>query len=79
MTPLLPLPAVAAHLGVSLRLVQKLTRAAEMQAEVQAGTRKPDDIPPDLGRYLSANFPRPVRIGRSVRRIRQEELEQWLK
>jgi len=79
MTPLLPLPAVAAHLGVSLRMVQKLVRAAEMQAEVQAGKRRIDDVPPDLVGYLSANFPRPVRIGKSIRRIRQEELEQWLK
>jgi hypothetical protein len=79
MTPLLPLPAVAAHLGVSLRLVQKLTRAAEMQAEVQAGQRRPDDVPPDLTGYLDSGFPAPVRIGKSIRRIRAEELEQWLK
>jgi len=79
MTPLLPLPAVAAHLGVSLRLIQKLARAAEMQAEVRAGTRRHDDIPPDLVGYLASNFPRPVRIGKSIRRIRAEELEQWLK
>jgi hypothetical protein len=78
MTPLLPLPAVAAHLGVSLRMVQKLVRAAEMQAEVQAGTRRLDDVPPDLGRYLASGFPLPKRIGK-IRRIRAEELEQWLK
>jgi predicted DNA-binding transcriptional regulator AlpA len=79
MTPLLPLSAVAAHLGVSLRLVQKMTRAAEMQAEVQAGKRRIDDVPPDLVGYINSGFPAPVRIGKSIRRIRQEELEQWLK
>jgi hypothetical protein len=56
-----------------------MTRAAEMQAEVRAGTRRHDDIPPDLVGYLASNFPRPVRIGKSIRRIRAEELEQWLK
>jgi len=79
MPPLLPLPAVAAHLGVSLRLVQKMVKASEYADEVRAGKRQHDDIPPDLIGYLASNFPRPVRIGRSVRRIRQEDLEQWLK
>jgi hypothetical protein len=79
MTPLLPLPAVAAHLGVSLRMVQKLAKSAEYAAEVQAGKRRADDVPPDLVGYIDSGFPAPVRIGRSVRRIKAEDLEQWLK
>jgi predicted DNA-binding transcriptional regulator AlpA len=75
---LLSLPAVAERLGVSLSLVQRLARAAEVRAEIQAGHRARDDVPEGLRRYLDCQFPRPIRIGRSVRRIRTSDLEAWL-
>jgi len=75
---LLSLPAVAERLGVSLSLVQRLARAAEVRAEIQAGRRAKDDVPESLRRYLDCQFPRPIRIGRSVRRIRSGDLELWL-
>jgi predicted DNA-binding transcriptional regulator AlpA len=31
-----------------------------------------------LRRYLDCRFPRPVRIGRAVRRVRTRDLEAWL-
>ena len=76
---LLSLPAIAARLGVSLSLVRKLARAAELAAEVRAGKRRLEDVPPALARYLDIGFPVPKRIGRTVRRVREEELERWLK
>lgn len=75
---LLPLPAVAERLSVSLSLVQKLARAAEYAAEVRAGRRRLEEVPPSLVRYLDSGFPMPRRIGKSIRRIRQEDLEAWL-
>jgi predicted DNA-binding transcriptional regulator AlpA len=75
---LLSLAAVAERLGVSLSLVQRLARAAEVRAEIQAGRRAQDDVPEGLRRYLDSQFPRPVRIGRAVRRIRTRDLEAWL-
>jgi predicted DNA-binding transcriptional regulator AlpA len=75
---LLTLDAVAERLSVSASLVYKLARAAEYAAEVQAGKRRPDDVPPGLVRYLDAGFPVPKRIGKTVRRVRVEELERWL-
>jgi len=76
---LLTLPAVASQLSVSLSLVQKLARAAEYAAEIQAGKRQRDDVPPGLVLYLDSGFPIPKRIGKSVRRIKTEELEKWLR
>jgi predicted DNA-binding transcriptional regulator AlpA len=75
---LLSLAAVAERLGVSLSLVQRLARAAEIQAEIQTGRRARNDVPEGLRRYLDCRFPRPVRIGRAVRRIRTRDLEAWL-
>lgn len=76
---LLPLPLVADRLGISLSLVQKLARAAEYAAALRAGKLSRDDVPVSLERYLNCGFPAPLRIGRSVRRIREDELERWLK
>lgn len=78
MTTLLTLPAVADRLSISLSLVRKLARAAELAAEVRAGKRRLDDVPPGLVRYLDSGFPTPKRIGSTIRRVRAEELEQWL-
>lgn len=75
---LLPLPTVAERLNVSLSLVRKLARAAELAAEVRAGKRRLDDVPPALLRYLDSGFPVPKRIGASIRRVRADELERWL-
>ena len=75
---LLSLAAVAERLGVSLSLVQRLARAAEVRAEIQAGRRAREDVPEGLRRYLDSQFPRPIRIGRAVRRIRTRDLEAWL-
>jgi hypothetical protein len=36
-------------------------------------------VPPSLVRYLDCGFPVPRRIGRTVRRVRGEEFERWLK
>ena len=79
MTVLLTLPAVAAQLAVSLSLVRKLARAAELAAEVRAGQRRLDDVPPALVRYLDSGFPVPRRIGKTIQRIREEDLKQWLR
>lgn len=76
---LLPLSAVAERLAVSLSLVQKLSRAAEYAAEVRTGKRRIDDVPLGLVRYLDTGFPLPCRIGKTVRRIKADELEDWLK
>ena len=75
---LLTFAAVAERLGVSLSLVQRLARAAEIRAEIQTGRRARDDVPEGLRRYLDCQFPRPVRIGKAVRRIRTRDLEEWL-
>lgn len=75
---LLPLQAVAKQLSISLSLVQRLARAAEMAAEVRSGRRKRDDVPPSIAPYLDSGFPVPRRIGRSVRRVRADELAEWL-
>jgi predicted DNA-binding transcriptional regulator AlpA len=75
---LLTLPAVAERLSISLSLVRKLARAAELAAEVRAGKRRLDDVPPALVRYLDSGFPAPKRIGSTIRRVRAEELERWL-
>lgn len=72
MTPLLTLPAVAERLHVSVRLVQKMIRASELS------DRPLEDMPPDLVKYVSAHFPKPVKIGKTVRRIRAEDLERWI-
>lgn len=76
---MLSLPAVAETLGVSLSMVRKLARAAELAAEVRAGKRRLEDVPPSLARYLDSGFPAPFRIGATIRRIREEDLRQWLK
>jgi hypothetical protein len=74
----LSLPAIAEHLGISLSLVRKLARAAELAAEVRAGKRQLDDVPPAMIRYLNSGFPVPKRIGATIRRVRADELERWL-
>jgi hypothetical protein len=79
MNDLLTLGDVADRLQVSLSLVRKLARAAEVAAEVRAGKRRMDDVPPSLVRYLDCGFPVPRRIGRAVRRVRGEEFERWLR
>jgi hypothetical protein len=56
-----------------------MARAAEYAAEVKAGQRRRDQVPVYLLDYLDCGFPAPKRIGRSVRRIRSEEFERWLK
>lgn len=76
---LLPLSAVAERLAVSLSMVQKLARASEYAAEVRVGKRRLDDVPPGLVRYLDSGFPLPRRIGKTVRRVRADDLEKWLK
>ena len=75
---LLPLSVVAKRLCVSVSLVERLARAAEYAAEIKARKRSPQDVPPYLVGYLNCGFPVPKRIGRSVRRIREEDLEKWL-
>ena len=79
MNDLLTLGDVADRLQVSLSLVRKLARAAEVAAEVRAGKRRLDDVPPSLVRYLDCGFPVPRRIGRTVRRVRGEEFERWVR
>ncbi len=78
MKALLTLPAIAEQLGVSVSLVRKLARAAELAAEVRTGRRRLDDVPPSLVRYLDCGFPIPRRIGKTVRRVRGEEFEKWV-
>ena len=56
MTDLLTLDDVAARLQVSISLVRKLARAAEVSAEVRAGRRRIEDVPPSLVRYLDCGF-----------------------
>lgn len=75
---LLTFHEVATQLGVSLSLVQKLARAAEYQAEIRQGQRKAMDVPPGLVAYLHSGFPAPKRIGRTIRRVRNEDLQQWI-
>lgn len=71
--------AIAERLIVSVSMVQKLIRAAEYAAEIKAGTRIRDDVPPGLVRYLDSGFPAPKVIGRAVKRIRGDEFEQWVR
>jgi hypothetical protein len=77
MSDLLTLDDIADRLQVSLSLVRKLARAAEIAAEVRAGRRCLDDVPPSLARYLDCGFPVPRRIGRTVRRVREDEFSRW--
>ncbi len=76
---LLTFDDVAAQLSVSRSLIYKLSRAAEYAAEIKAGIRAYEDVPPALTRYLDSGFPTPKRIGRTIRRIRADELKRWLK
>ena len=78
MNDMLTLGDVADRLQVSLSLVRKLARAAELAAEVRAGQRRMDDVPPSLVRYLDCGFPIPRRIGKTVRRVRGEQFEKWI-
>lgn len=78
MTNLLTPRAIAEQLSVSVSMIHKLIRAAEYAAEIRAGKRAREDVPVSLQGYLDCNFPVPKRIGRSVRRVRKEELEKWL-
>lgn len=71
--------AIAERLSVSVSMVQKLIRAAEYAAEIRSGQRAREDVPVSLQGYLDCGFPVPKRIGKSVRRIRGEDLEMWLK
>lgn len=71
--------AIAAQLSVSVSMIQKLIRAAEYAAEIRAGQRLREDVPVSLQGYLDCNFPIPKRIGKSVKRVRGEDLERWLK
>lgn len=70
--------AIADQLSVSVSMIQKLIRAAEYAAEIRAGLRLREDVPASLQGYLDCNFPIPKRIGKSVKRVRGEELEKWL-
>lgn len=70
---------IAEQLSVSISMIQKLIRAAEYAAEIKAGRRLREDVPLSLQGYLDCNFPIPKRIGKSVRRVRGEDLERWLK
>lgn len=70
---------IAKQLSVSVSMIQKLIRAAEYAAEIKAGRRLREDVPLSLQNYLDCNFPIPKRIGKSVKRVRGEDLERWLK
>lgn len=70
--------AIAARLSVSVSLVQKLIRAAEYSAEIQAGNRLREDVPPGLVGYLDSGFPAPKVIGRAVKRVRADDFERWI-
>lgn len=69
---------IAAHLKASLSLAQKMIRAAEYAAEIQAGTRLREDVPPGLAGYLDSGFPSPKVIGRAVKRVLADEFERWI-
>lgn len=71
--------AIAAQLEVSVSMIQKLIRASEYAAEIRAGKRRREDVPVSLQGYLDCNFPIPKRIGKSVKRVRGEDLDRWLK
>lgn len=75
---LLTYPAVAERLGVSLALVQTLSAAADYAAEVRQGQRQIADVPPRYRAHLDTGFPRPLRLGLRLRRIRETDLQQWL-
>ena len=78
MSALLAYPAVAKHLSVSLSMVQTLAAAAEYAAEYRQGQRRLDDIPNKYRPYLDTGFPRPVKLGLRLNRIRQADLERWI-
>lgn len=75
---LLTYPAVAERLSVSLSLVQTMAAAAEYAAELRTQKRRMEDIPPRYRPYLDTGFPRPVRLGLRVRRVRERELDKWI-
>ena len=70
--------AIAEQLSVSVSMIQKLIRASEYAAEIQAGKRRREDVPVSLHRYLDCGFPVPKVVGKSVRRVRADEFERWL-
>lgn len=69
--------AIARLLGCSHSHVSNLANAADYAAEIQAGKRAVDDVPPRLRRHLDSGFPRPKRIGPRLRRVPAEQFEAW--
>ena len=75
--PCLAYADIARLLGCSRSLVADLALAADYAAEVKAGTRKVEDVPPRLRRHLNSGFPRAKRIGQRLRRVPVEQFEAW--
>lgn len=67
---------VAERLGISAPLARRYFAAARANAEIAAGKRRRDEVPPYLTQYLDLGFPRPLRL-RAVQRVRLADYEQW--
>lgn len=65
-------------LGCSRALVNDLALAAERAAEIKAGKRKVEDVPPRLRPYLNLGFPMPRQIGIKLKRINAAELQAYV-
>ena len=75
--PCLAYADIAKLLGCSRSLVAYLALAADYAAEVKAGMRKVEDVPPRLRRHLDSGFPRAKKIGQRLRRVPVEQFEAW--
>lgn len=67
---------VAARLGISVPLARRYFSAARARAEIAAGRRRRDEVPPYLVPYLDLGFPAPLRL-RAVQRVRAADYERW--
>lgn len=75
---LLDYQGAADFLGCSRSLVNDLALAAERAAEIKAGARKIEDVPPRLRPYLDSGFPVPKRVGRRLMRIDPAALQAYV-
>jgi hypothetical protein len=76
---LLSYQTAADLLGCSRALISDLALAALAAAEINAGKRRLDDVPPRLRPYLNLGFPIPQRVGRRLMRLDPAELQAYVK
>ncbi len=75
---MMTLRQVAEALAVSYSTVCDWALASEYAAEIKAGKREIEDVPPRLVPHLKRGFPRPKKLGKRLRRIDESAVKAWL-